>query len=603
MYQPGTEAVPSFKLVKRLGRGNFGEVWLATAPGGTRVALKIIRLDTKGEREFYSLRLVKQIRHPNLMPIIAFWLKDEDGNIIADAGSERAPVVTNSLTETAVAPAVDTRVTADYQTPAELLVAMGLGDCSLYDRLLVCQKQGLPGIPVDELLDYIDGAAQAIDHLNSPIHDLGSGPVAIQHRDVKPQNILIVGGAAQVCDYGLARSADDVRHTSSLSAAYAAPECFAGDVSAATDQYALAMSYFELRTGELPFTDTSLMGVVMQKREGTLDLSKLSEHERAVVQRATAVAPADRYPNCRTFVKELRDAVRGERPRVLQTKWIALAALLFVAAMAGILYMLWRPPLVLPAGTAPDEGAAIIEIGGNRYYDRIVRTLPDGTPVRFLLIPAEPGEEPATFYIMENKVSNRMFEQFATAEPEVVKDSSWREGAAMDGKPTGMKDLDWPVFRTTAREAWEFARWMGGRLPSARQWEKAAGLQPTNDSPGPYVATWESTSKTEIAVNRRLEGPLPVGTATKDVSPSGCRDMAGNGYEWTRTLMVPQSGYVPREFPDVKEGDMVLMRGQSYSNDEPLQYDWLKDTHFDQPQDPTQGLDELSFRVVIDVFD
>ena len=251
MYQPGTEAVPSFKLVKRLGRGAFGEVWLATAPGGTQVALKIIRLDTHGEREFYSLRLVKQIRHPNLMPIIAFWLKDEEGNIIADTSRELGPALSAPLTETAKAPADTTRMTAAYQAPAELLVAMGLGDCSLFDRLQQCQRQGLSSIPVDELLDYIEGAARAIDHLNSPIHNLGSGPVAIQHRDVKPQNILIVGGAAQVCDYGLARSLNDVRNTSSLSAAYAAPECFAGEVSQQTDQYALAMSYFELRTGEL----------------------------------------------------------------------------------------------------------------------------------------------------------------------------------------------------------------------------------------------------------------------------------------------------------------------------------------------------------------
>ncbi|HJS07974.1 MAG TPA: protein kinase, partial [Pirellulales bacterium] len=190
MYQAGLEAVPSFKLVKRLGRGNFGEVWLATAPGGTRVALKILRLDSKGEREFYSLRLVKQIRHPNLMPIIAFWLKDEDGNIIADTEQDPLPQQTEALRETAAVP-VDTRTTADFaprNQPAELIVAMGLGDCSLYDRLKECQRQGLSSIPVDELLTYFEGAAQAIDHLNSPIHDLGRGPVAIQHRDVKPQN-------------------------------------------------------------------------------------------------------------------------------------------------------------------------------------------------------------------------------------------------------------------------------------------------------------------------------------------------------------------------------------------------------------------------------
>jgi serine/threonine protein kinase len=614
MYQAGLEAVPSFKLVKRLGRGNFGEVWLATAPGGTRVALKILRLDSKGEREFYSLRLVKQIRHPNLMPIIAFWLKDEDGNIIADTEQDPLPQQTEALRETAAVP-VDTRTTADFaprNQPAELIVAMGLGDCSLYDRLKECQRQGLSSIPVDELLTYFEGAAQAIDHLNSPIHDLGRGPVAIQHRDVKPQNILIVGGAAQVCDYGLARSLNDTRQTSSLSAAYAAPESFSGEVSAHTDQYALAVSYFELRTGELPFRDTSLMGVVLQKREGKLDLDLIPEREREVIRKATAVNPADRYANCREMVAALREAV-SEPPRPVAPKWVALAALILLLAVGGVLgVVLLRPPTpFLPPGTEPDEGARAVEVGGNWYYDRIAHPMPDGTRVPFVLVPATPGDEMKSFYIMENKVSNRLFQQFAAAQPDAAKESLWRKGPSINEKQNENQDvaninMDWPVFMTTAGEAHAFALWMGGRLPSARQWDKAAGVEVQAETglPGPYRIPWDESSKTEIAVNRTLDGPLPAGAATADISPLGCRDMAGNGYEWTRSLIAPRSGYVPREFPDLqgeKENrDMVLLRGQSYANEEPLSYEAIKASGDSQPQAADEPKFDISFRVVID---
>jgi formylglycine-generating enzyme required for sulfatase activity len=151
----------------------------------------------------------------------------------------------------------------------------------------------------------------------------------------------------------------------------------------------------------------------------------------------------------------------------------------------------------------------------------------------------------------------------------------------------------------TAREALEFARWMGGRLPNSKQWAKAAGAELEDAGAGPYIEPWDPTSKTEIAVNR-IEGPLPVGTAPKDISSSGVRDMAGNGYEWTRTLVAPASGYVPREFPDVQGDDMVLLRGQSYTHDEPLKYEILKDTSYDQMWMAEEPKFDIGFRVVID---
>src|SRR4051794_38480997 len=44
VYTSGDVPVPGFRLVKRLGRGGFGEVWKATGPGGTEAAIKIINL-------------------------------------------------------------------------------------------------------------------------------------------------------------------------------------------------------------------------------------------------------------------------------------------------------------------------------------------------------------------------------------------------------------------------------------------------------------------------------------------------------------------------------------------------------------------------------
>ena len=311
-YVVGDEPIPGYRLLGFLGRGGFGEVWKASAPGGAHVALKIIELHGKrGAKEFRALQLVKNIRHPNLVQVTAFWMKNAQGEILDET-------IADAVTVAEVEAPADAKETLDIQSieqarafPAELIIAMGLGDKSLADRLTECQQQGLEGIPGHELLDYMEQAARAIDFLNSPRHDLGAGPVSIQHRDIKPQNILIVGDAVQVCDFGLARALSDITMTQFAgSPAYSAPECLDGNrVSPATDQYSLAVSYVELRTGVLPFDDESLMSVINAHLQGTLNLSRLHEAERRVIEKATARVPEERFASAREMVRALQVAM------------------------------------------------------------------------------------------------------------------------------------------------------------------------------------------------------------------------------------------------------------------------------------------------------
>src|SRR5438270_2651399 len=75
---PGARPLPEFELVKLLGRGGFGEVWGATGPGGVEVALKFIRLgEQAGQVELRSLELMKNVRHPHLLPLFGAWQCDE----------------------------------------------------------------------------------------------------------------------------------------------------------------------------------------------------------------------------------------------------------------------------------------------------------------------------------------------------------------------------------------------------------------------------------------------------------------------------------------------------------------------------------------------
>jgi serine/threonine protein kinase len=302
-YTNGDEPIEGYRLLEFLGRGGFGEVWKTAGPGDVEIALKIINLKGKqGQKEFRAIQLFKKLKHPHLVPITAFWLKDAQGRVL-DTGdiSKRLTKKPGPITVSGGPP------------PAELLVAMGLGEKNLYDHMQGCERfLNKPGIPPDELLRYMEGAAKAIDFLNSPTHDFGSGPHGIQHCDIKPQNILIVGGDAQVCDYGLARIlGGDVRATAAAAtAAYAAPECLRdGKPSNSTDQYSLAISYVELRTGSLPFDGEEWqLEVIKAHVAGKLNLSGLPESERTVIRRATSLDPAERYPSTLEMVQALRKA-------------------------------------------------------------------------------------------------------------------------------------------------------------------------------------------------------------------------------------------------------------------------------------------------------
>jgi formylglycine-generating enzyme required for sulfatase activity len=434
--------------------------------------------------------------------------------------------------------------------------------------------------------------------LNHPVHDPRWGRAAIQHRDVKPQNVLIVGGAAQVCDYGLARALDDTRGTCSLSPAYAAPESFDGKVCAQTDQYSLAVTYVELRTGNLPFHDTSLMGILKAHRTGDLDLTKLTGPEQAVIKRATAANPDDRYPSCQAMVAALQEAMsqRPEPARKSAWLWVA-ASLLVVVPVALFAVQHWFPSVHVPAGFEADSGANAVRIGGTHYYDRISRVLPSGTRVPFVLVAQKPGSELRTFYIMETKVWNELFQEFASESPDALESDDWRRGAEAGGHDLGVENPRLPAVRMTAMEAHRFAEWLGGALPSTKQWDTAAGLYLDETGNGPFLSL-ASGEAPHIAVDRRTSGPLPVGEAPDDVSPFGCREMAGNGLEWTRTIDDnPSQELSNREIPNLVEDDLVVLRGRSYASARPLHYDDLRGRSEMQSND--EGSPEIGLRVVV----
>jgi formylglycine-generating enzyme required for sulfatase activity len=184
-----------------------------------------------------------------------------------------------------------------------LIMAMELADGTLFDRLRqAVNEQKRPGIPLPELLRQMRAAAEGLDYLN------GKG---VQHRDVKPHNLLLVGGGVKVGDFGLAKLLQETVATASgsLTPAYASPEACNNEMSRWSDQYSLAITYCQLRGNRLPF-EGPLAAVVTGHLLGEVHLDMIPEPERPAVARALAKKPQERWPNCTAFVTALAASVK-----------------------------------------------------------------------------------------------------------------------------------------------------------------------------------------------------------------------------------------------------------------------------------------------------
>jgi hypothetical protein len=238
------------------------------APGGLPKAIKIVygqMQEHRAEQELKALSRIKEVRHPFLLSLERFEIID-----------------------------------------GQLLIVMELADLSLMDRFQECQTQGMAGIPREELLGFIRDAADALDYMNDH-HGL-------QHLDIKPQNMLLVGGRVKIADFGMVKDLEgtSVTATGGVTPVYASPEAFDARVSRFSDQYSLAVVYQEMLTGFRPFPGQTAMQLAAQHTSSPPMLDPLPVGDRPSIARALAKLPDQRFPSCRHMVEELLRAGAGE---------------------------------------------------------------------------------------------------------------------------------------------------------------------------------------------------------------------------------------------------------------------------------------------------
>ena len=267
----GMEPFPGYRLRQLLGRGGFAEVWEAETGQGGTVALKFLACSDSlaASKEIRSIQGIRKLVHPNLIQIDQVWTH------------------------------------LGY-----IVIAMELADGSLLDLLEAYVEEFGTPIPAEQVCLYLSQAAEGLDFLNSRVHILDGRKVSFQHCDVKPRNLLLFGDVIKVADYGLSSptSAMVKSHRRAGTPDFTAPEVFQGRLSDWTDQYSLAITYIQLRTGRLPWNETP-HGIQRNYVRPAPDLTILPEVERGVVSRALSPVPQNRWPSCTAFINELSLAV------------------------------------------------------------------------------------------------------------------------------------------------------------------------------------------------------------------------------------------------------------------------------------------------------
>lgn len=197
-----------------------------------------------------------------------------------------------------------------YKGLGYIVMRLLTGD-TLIERMVKYSGSGEGSLPLKEVIPIIKDIASALDYAHS---------CGIIHRDVKPNNIVFdQRGTPHLLDFSVALHT----HTAQIedesgmvvgTPRFMAPEQWSGsDVGPASDQYGLAVTTYYLITGHFPFDAPTSYGVMHkhlneEPASPQVYRSEISQNVAAVVLKALAKRPQDRYASATEFAQELEKA-------------------------------------------------------------------------------------------------------------------------------------------------------------------------------------------------------------------------------------------------------------------------------------------------------
>ncbi len=304
-----------WELVKPLGSGGMGVVWLGRRVDGQATMMAAIKLlppalsgPLRGDgdmlrRFLLEKQILARLQHPNIARLLD-----------ASAGAGDTP-----------------NFVMEYVEGAPLLTY-------------------LKEITVDPMRLFLK-ICSAVQYAHANL---------IIHRDLKPQNILVgADGEPKLLDFGIARILNDPAGDASItlrrafSLDYASPEQIRGGaISTATDVYSLGLILFEMITGERArrWNDKALGEVLKESEHFVLpDARGMSADARAVLGKATSVEESQRYASVSEFAADVERLMLGKpvqaRPAgalyqvscfARRNAWAVGASVLAVALIGGL---------------------------------------------------------------------------------------------------------------------------------------------------------------------------------------------------------------------------------------------------------------------------